>query len=87
MALYAKEVATPDRVVAAVQRFSQHAASAPLPADHEQALLLWVNEANAALRERIHQETKNQVTCCTSYLCGLIVNCELVKGVLSRCLS
>ncbi|KAG8291324.1 hypothetical protein J6590_063361 [Homalodisca vitripennis] len=59
MALYAKEVATPDRVLAAVQRFSQ-SHQRPLPADHEQALLLWVNEANLALRERIQQEAKSQ---------------------------
>lgn len=65
MTLYAKEVATPDRVVAAVQRFSQNSPSPPsipLPSDHEQALLLWVNEAVAALRERIRQEIHNQVS-------------------------
>lgn len=59
MTLYAKEVATPDRVLAAVQRFTHNSSNAtelPEPRDHEQALLLWINEAMAALKERIQQE-------------------------------
>ncbi|RZF34990.1 hypothetical protein LSTR_LSTR000563 [Laodelphax striatellus] len=64
MTLYAKEVATPDRVLAAVQRFSLSSAPPPpantAPADHEQALLLWVRNAVAALRERILEETGSE---------------------------
>ncbi|KAK7870474.1 hypothetical protein R5R35_000749 [Gryllus longicercus] len=63
MALYAKEVVTPDRVLVAVQRFGpQHGAGAAeepeaaLPADHEAGLLLWVNRAGQALRRRARQE-------------------------------
>lgn len=58
MVLYAKEVVTPDRVIAAIQRFS-HSRSAspdPLPADHEEGLVLWVNKACSALKQRIEQE-------------------------------
>uniref|UniRef100_A0A1B6CT79 CKK domain-containing protein n=1 Tax=Clastoptera arizonana TaxID=38151 RepID=A0A1B6CT79_9HEMI len=62
MTLYAKEVATPDRVCAAVQRFrtnSQYSTQNNLmPTDHEQALLLWINEAVSALKERTQQEGK-----------------------------
>ncbi|XP_067007915.2 patronin [Anabrus simplex] len=59
MVLYAKEVVTPDRVVAAIQRFSHSLTPSPvdtLPADHEEALVLWVNRACAALKQRIEQE-------------------------------
>lgn len=57
MSLYAKEVATPDRVVAAVHRFSPSKESVSLPADHEAALVLWINEAVTALNMRISQES------------------------------
>ncbi|XP_021925923.1 patronin isoform X2 [Zootermopsis nevadensis] len=58
MVLYAKEVVTPDRVVAAIQRFSFSRAASPdpLPADHEGGLVLWVNKACSALKQRIEQE-------------------------------
>ena len=58
MVLYAKEVVTPDRVLAAIQRFhhSRSASSDALPADHDEGLLLWVNKACSALRQRIEQE-------------------------------
>ncbi|XP_069685522.1 patronin isoform X3 [Periplaneta americana] len=58
MVLYAKEVVTPDRVLAAIQRFSHSrtASPEPLPADHEEGLLLWVNKACSALKQRIEQE-------------------------------
>lgn len=63
MVLYAKEVVTADRVLAAVQRFN-FSGSAPMsetgmiapPQDHEQGLLLWVSHACSALRKRIGQE-------------------------------
>ncbi|XP_039278881.1 patronin [Nilaparvata lugens] len=63
MWLYAKEVATPDRVQAAVQRFpAAPASSAPTaPADNaEQALLTWVRHAVAALSQRIQEETGSE---------------------------
>ncbi|XP_023703294.1 patronin isoform X3 [Cryptotermes secundus] len=58
MVLYAKEVVTPDRVVAAIQRFghSRDANPEPLPADHEAGLVLWVNKACSALKRRVEQE-------------------------------
>nr|CAD7426198.1 unnamed protein product [Timema monikensis] len=64
MVLYAKEVVTPDRVVAAIQRFSQVRSPPvePLPSDHEDGLLLWVNKACCALRQKIEQELNNTAT-------------------------
>jgi calmodulin-regulated spectrin-associated protein len=58
MVLYAKEVVTPDRVVVAIQRFSHARATSPepLPSDHEEGLLLWVNKACSALKRRVEQE-------------------------------
>ena len=58
MVLYAKEVVTPDRVVAAIQRFSHSrgVSSEPLPADHEECLVLWVNKACSAMKQRVEQE-------------------------------
>jgi hypothetical protein len=58
MVLYAKEVVTPDRVVVAIQRFSHSRATSPepLPSDHEEGLVLWVNKACSALKRRIEQE-------------------------------
>jgi len=62
MVLYAKEVVTPDRVLAAIQRFSHSrgASSEPLPADHEEGLVLWVNKACSALKQRVEQEVQQQ---------------------------
>lgn len=58
MLLYTKEVVTPDRVLAAVQRFSHGENPAPVvPENHEQSLLLWIGHACDALRKRIEQET------------------------------
>lgn len=58
MQLYAKEVVTPDRVVAAVQRFSHSRSSPPseLPVNHEESLLLWLKKSCAALKQKIDQE-------------------------------
>ncbi|XP_063226734.1 patronin isoform X2 [Bacillus rossius redtenbacheri] len=56
MVLYAKEVVTPDRVVAAIQRFNSGVPVPDrLPADHEDALLLWLNSACAALWRSVEQ--------------------------------
>ncbi|XP_049822135.1 patronin isoform X4 [Aethina tumida] len=57
MQLYAKEVITPDRVVAAVQRFSHGRQPPPVvPENQEQGLLVWVSHALDALKKRIEQE-------------------------------
>nr|CAD7259678.1 unnamed protein product [Timema shepardi] len=58
------EVVTPDRVVAAIQRFSQARSPPvePLPSDHEDGLLLWVNKACCALRQKIEQELNHTAT-------------------------
>lgn len=56
MELYTNEVVTPDRVVAAVQRFTHGGISPPMPAATEEGLLLWVNQAQSALMRRIALE-------------------------------
>ncbi|XP_071453571.1 patronin isoform X2 [Hetaerina americana] len=60
MVLYAKEVVTPDRVLAATIRFHPSSASVPPPQGHEEALLVWINGSCAALERReaarCHQE-------------------------------
>jgi len=65
MVLYSKEVATGDRVEAAIQRFCHHGHGRAAQADPhaglsqlepEQALLAWLNEAVAALHHKILQE-------------------------------
>jgi hypothetical protein len=57
MTVYAKEVGTPDLVVAAVRRFLPSDLAHPdIPNDHEQALLLWINQAVIALKLRADQE-------------------------------
>ncbi|KAI5743464.1 hypothetical protein M8J77_018510 [Diaphorina citri] len=60
MSLYAKEVATPERVVAAVERFSPNEESFTLPGDHEAALVLWINQAVTALNLRINQQSNSE---------------------------
>lgn len=59
MALYAKEVVTGDRVIAAVQRFNPEIKELPIPQDHERGLLLWVEQACLALKKRV-QASGNQ---------------------------
>lgn len=61
MVLYAKEVLSPDRVLAAVQRFN-HGPAPPMPENHEQGLLLWVCHACSALKKRIDQELQTEST-------------------------
>ncbi|XP_023310472.1 patronin isoform X3 [Anoplophora glabripennis] len=59
MQLYAREVVTADRALAAVQRFSHgRSPSPPTPEGPEQGVLLWVSHACDALRKKIEQETE-----------------------------
>ena len=54
MTLFVKEVVSSDRVVAAVRNFADVSANeCNLPNDPEQALLLWVTQACAALTKRV----------------------------------
>lgn len=55
MTLYAKEVATPNRVIAAIQRLNHipHKTTIVMPEDSERAVLLWVNRTVEALKHRI----------------------------------
>lgn len=58
MTLYAKEVVTSDRVLAAVNRFNHDRISVlSNPDNYEQNLLLWVSHACAALRKRMKQDS------------------------------
>ncbi|XP_025203346.1 patronin isoform X4 [Melanaphis sacchari] len=62
MTLYAKEVATPNRVMAAIQRLNHvpHRTTIVLPEDNERAILLWVNRTVEALKHRISSsQTEN----------------------------
>ncbi|XP_030749576.1 patronin isoform X3 [Sitophilus oryzae] len=63
MLLYAREVVTGDRVLAAVQRFGHGRPSTPAsaaPATHEQGVLLWAQHACDALRERVVREVAGE---------------------------
>lgn len=63
MTLYAKEVVTPDRVSAAVQRFTPGRGAAPQTSEtNEQGLLMWISRACEALRKRVEQELQTNVT-------------------------
>jgi len=55
MMLYAKEVVTPNRVMAAIQRLNHvpHRTTIMMPEDNEKAILLWVNRTVEALKHRI----------------------------------
>lgn len=55
MILYAREVTTPDRVLAAIQRLNHipHKTTIETPENNEKAILLWVNRTVEALRHRI----------------------------------
>ncbi|XP_022172106.1 patronin isoform X5 [Myzus persicae] len=62
MTLYAKEVATPNRVMAAIQRLNHvpHRTTIVMPEDNEKAILLWVNRTVEALKHRISSsQTEN----------------------------
>ncbi|XP_058802244.1 patronin isoform X4 [Phymastichus coffea] len=56
MVLYAKEVVTGERVVAAIQRFDPQPRAVSTPQDHEQGLLLWISHACIALIAKIQAE-------------------------------
>lgn len=63
MTLYAKEVVTPDRISAAVQRFTAGRAAPPQTSENiEQSLLMWISRACEALRKRVEQELQTNVT-------------------------
>ncbi|VVC34989.1 Hypothetical protein CINCED_3A002661 [Cinara cedri] len=55
MKLYAKEVATPNRVMAAIQRLNNvpHKTAISMPEDYEKAILLWINRTVEALKHRL----------------------------------
>ncbi|XP_071052762.1 patronin isoform X4 [Onthophagus taurus] len=64
MTLYAKEVITSDRVLAAIQRFS-HSGKYPqvkTPDTYEQGLLMWVSHTCDALQQKIQQDLNVGVT-------------------------
>uniref|UniRef100_A0A0A9XVS5 Short spindle protein 4 n=1 Tax=Lygus hesperus TaxID=30085 RepID=A0A0A9XVS5_LYGHE len=56
MTLYAKEVATPEFVYAAVKRLLPSGVSVDPPQDYENALLFWINQVTSALKTRSDQE-------------------------------
>merc|ERR1719264_2395037 len=56
MMLYVKEQVQPDRVIAAVKRFSK---AEEQPSEAEEALLFWVNQSLHALRTRLEDEATN----------------------------
>lgn len=57
MVLYAREVVSLDRVLAAVHRFSNgRQVAQSTPENHEHGLFLWMSHACGALKQRIEQE-------------------------------
>lgn len=67
MVLYAKEIATPDRIYAAIEKFNPSQrypndsnSTAVIQQkninDYDQLLLLWISEGVSALNKRIKQE-------------------------------
>ncbi|XP_043645116.1 patronin isoform X29 [Drosophila teissieri] len=56
MVLYAKEISSGDRVMAAIRRISGNNYQAPTGQSYEQALLGWISHACAALKKRIIKE-------------------------------
>ncbi|KAK9712450.1 Spectrin-binding region of Ca2+-Calmodulin [Popillia japonica] len=64
MTLYAREVVTPDRVMAITQRFSHTDKSiAPsMPESHEQGLLMWISHTCEALQKKIEQKLESGVS-------------------------
>ncbi|XP_014260649.1 patronin isoform X4 [Cimex lectularius] len=56
MTLYAKEVATPEFVYAAVKRLMPGSVDQEIPQDYESALLFWINQVTTALKLRADQE-------------------------------
>ncbi|KAF0306342.1 Patronin [Amphibalanus amphitrite] len=62
MVLYIRELITAERVVGVVRRFTALQSSTELPADQEEALLLWINKACARLRGQIAAEVREEDT-------------------------
>uniref|UniRef100_T1JA50 CKK domain-containing protein n=1 Tax=Strigamia maritima TaxID=126957 RepID=T1JA50_STRMM len=56
MALYIKETVTTERIVQAIKKFSSFSASSELPADTEEALVLWINKSCVKMKHRIEEE-------------------------------
>jgi calmodulin-regulated spectrin-associated protein len=56
MVLYAKEVVTGERVIAAIQRFDPQPHQIDAPQDHERGLLLWISHACSALIAKIQAD-------------------------------
>lgn len=62
MTLYAKEVVTPDRVMASMQRLNHDRSPPPVaPENYEQGLLLWISHTCDALKKRIEQDLQTNV--------------------------
>ncbi|KAH8372727.1 hypothetical protein KR009_004053, partial [Drosophila setifemur] len=58
MVLYAKEISSGDRIMAAIRRISGSNYQAPSGQTYEQALLAWISHACAALKKRIIKEVE-----------------------------
>ncbi|KAL1123806.1 hypothetical protein AAG570_001577, partial [Ranatra chinensis] len=65
MTVYAKEVGSGELILGAVRRFLPAEVPPPSepPADHEQALLLWINQATVALKLRTDREESGAGKC------------------------
>ncbi|CAB0002132.1 unnamed protein product [Nesidiocoris tenuis] len=63
MTLYAKEVATPEFVYAAVKRLLPPGMSVDPPQDFENALLFWINQVTSALKTRLEHEDNGGHKC------------------------
>ncbi|XP_023172493.2 patronin isoform X11 [Drosophila hydei] len=61
MVLYAKEISSGDRVMAAIRRISGTNYQAPQGQSYEQGLLAWISHACAALKKRIVKELESSV--------------------------
>ncbi|XP_064543332.1 patronin isoform X31 [Drosophila montana] len=61
MVLYAKEISSGDRVMAAIRRISGSNYQAPSSQSYEQGLLAWISHACAALKKRIVKELETSV--------------------------
>lgn len=79
MTLYAKEVVTPDRVLAAIHRFyhGRTPSTTIQPENQEQGLLLWISHACEALKKRIEQELHTHV----SNGGGEVMKAKLYNGI------
>ena len=53
MALFVKEVVSPEKIVAAIRQFAELDTSQPPPKEPEQALLLWISKTCQALKKQL----------------------------------